>query len=504
METATYPSSSFDDPPSRGRVYGLVQGDHLGAGAPSCPVPQCTPTASCSRMQSSPTPSTFAPSSECPSRCSPSPPSSLSPLRGHKSYSPDGEQQRLSEACHYSVFQESPGDNQESHFSRSQASLPIATSVSPTPSRVDFSCKPLQNHQTATYGACHSGAQSPQYSHVWNSPVQPPPVASPGVHSAHYLPHSSGQGSQAWGRPEDRGPPITAAPYWDSSSCPDGWTQGEEAVRTAVSHSMEHHHGVTEGPSTLSPGMSPANGGGMNPESVTALPQGVNGQQAPLDMRAGDYGAYSAESRWICGSSPMQAAPPTLPPLHQRTLDTVPVYSQGLTGPPPEQHAYPERNAAPAASPSYPSREYYACPSTSAFAGPSDPPPTTTLSHLHAQGEVATRSHPYGNVATTSSSQPRRISSARPRPRGSGGGSRQQRSDDLTSKPPRKVSQQPRPPRPAKPRNPNCQVSRPVRGLPLHQRKLYRHFARQTPRVQGLTFDHNQIRWYVVVSVNEP
>ncbi|KFH04738.1 AP2 domain transcription factor AP2XII-9 [Toxoplasma gondii MAS] len=38
-------------------------------------------------------------------------------------------------------------------------------------------------------------------------------------------------------------------------------------------------------------------------------------------------------------------------------------------------------------------------------------------------------------------------------------------------------------------------TSRPVRGLPLQQRKLYRHFARQTPRVQGLTFDHNQIRW---------
>ncbi|PFH31443.1 AP2 domain transcription factor AP2XII-9 [Besnoitia besnoiti] len=37
--------------------------------------------------------------------------------------------------------------------------------------------------------------------------------------------------------------------------------------------------------------------------------------------------------------------------------------------------------------------------------------------------------------------------------------------------------------------------TRPVRGLPLQQRKLYRHFARQTPRVQGLTFDHNQIRW---------
>ncbi|CBZ56255.1 unnamed protein product [Neospora caninum Liverpool] len=38
-------------------------------------------------------------------------------------------------------------------------------------------------------------------------------------------------------------------------------------------------------------------------------------------------------------------------------------------------------------------------------------------------------------------------------------------------------------------------TTRPVRGLPLQQRKLYRHFARQTPRVQGLTFDHNQIRW---------
>lgn len=34
-----------------------------------------------------------------------------------------------------------------------------------------------------------------------------------------------------------------------------------------------------------------------------------------------------------------------------------------------------------------------------------------------------------------------------------------------------------------------------VRGLPLHQRKLFRNLARQTPRVQGLTFDHNQIRW---------
>ncbi|KAL8430331.1 hypothetical protein Efla_001096 [Eimeria flavescens] len=34
-----------------------------------------------------------------------------------------------------------------------------------------------------------------------------------------------------------------------------------------------------------------------------------------------------------------------------------------------------------------------------------------------------------------------------------------------------------------------------VRGLPLHQRKLFRNMARQTPRVQGLTFDHNQIRW---------
>lgn len=33
------------------------------------------------------------------------------------------------------------------------------------------------------------------------------------------------------------------------------------------------------------------------------------------------------------------------------------------------------------------------------------------------------------------------------------------------------------------------------RGLPLQQRKLYRNLARQTPRVQGLTFDHNQIRW---------
>lgn len=37
-----------------------------------------------------------------------------------------------------------------------------------------------------------------------------------------------------------------------------------------------------------------------------------------------------------------------------------------------------------------------------------------------------------------------------------------------------------------------CKVGR---GLPLQQRKVYRNLARQTPRVQGLTFDHNQIRW---------
>ncbi|OEH77785.1 uncharacterized protein LOC34620140 [Cyclospora cayetanensis] len=43
------------------------------------------------------------------------------------------------------------------------------------------------------------------------------------------------------------------------------------------------------------------------------------------------------------------------------------------------------------------------------------------------------------------------------------------------------------PPRPKPPKT--------VRGLPMHQRKLYRNLARQTPRVQGLTFDHNQIRW---------
>ena len=33
------------------------------------------------------------------------------------------------------------------------------------------------------------------------------------------------------------------------------------------------------------------------------------------------------------------------------------------------------------------------------------------------------------------------------------------------------------------------------RGLPLRERKVYRNLARYTPRVQGLTFDHNQIRW---------
>lgn len=37
-----------------------------------------------------------------------------------------------------------------------------------------------------------------------------------------------------------------------------------------------------------------------------------------------------------------------------------------------------------------------------------------------------------------------------------------------------------------------CKIGR---GLPLQQRKAYRNLARQTPRVQGLTFDHNQIRW---------
>ncbi|CDJ42800.1 Chromosome III, complete sequence, related [Eimeria tenella] len=40
--------------------------------------------------------------------------------------------------------------------------------------------------------------------------------------------------------------------------------------------------------------------------------------------------------------------------------------------------------------------------------------------------------------------------------------------------------------------------SRPTRigrGLPLHERKVYQNLARNTPRVQGLTFDHNQIRW---------
>lgn len=42
---------------------------------------------------------------------------------------------------------------------------------------------------------------------------------------------------------------------------------------------------------------------------------------------------------------------------------------------------------------------------------------------------------------------------------------------------------------------PKGKGTRTVRGLPLHQRKLFRNLARQTPRVQGLTFDHNQIRW---------
>ncbi|PHJ18985.1 ap2 domain transcription factor ap2xii-9 [Cystoisospora suis] len=589
MENALYPSSSFQDLPSRGRVYGLVQGDSLGVGSPSCPVPQCTPTASCSRMQASPTPSTFAPSSECPSRCSPSPPSSLSPLRGHNSQSPDGGHERVSKACHSPVFHEGAVgmQSQESHFPSQTSPLPLSTSPisSSSSSCIEyFSGQPQHlRHPQATstntthapYGACHNSgdASHPQYSQPWNPSMQDSSSSAPGGpggHAGNYIPQPSPPsqgGGPAWcGRPENAGTPTPTGSspptYWHSPETPHVWRHGEQTTfrgtevmsshRPIESPFQYHPHQLPTGGPNLEGSPPQGNGEGcMNSDSMlSSFPQDLNGQQMTMsDLHARDL--YRAESTpWIRETGAIQGAPPTgmssssssfssASHLLQQTPHNAvgPVYSQGHysslpipsssysggpqqphqsgTTPPgtltQQQHPHHHHPAqdytytcCPPPSPSSPSLPQPSSPDSSLSSTATSPP----LSHppfSHPQ-EVSTRAHPYATPGGTSLTQARRINSTRPRPRSSGGSSRHQQEEEeqkassndvsTSSKSSKKTSHQPRPPRPSKPRNPNgSQVSRPVRGLPLHQRKLYRHFARQTPRVQGLTFDHNQIRW---------